>query len=176
MNKHSGLFAFAFSLATLAGGGIACGGEGRPPVAPQDTAFHNPAFAGAQLITVGTPGSGCHTGLKPTFTWQATGRKMVYVGVFRSNISISDDRIVNTSDNIWAWHSGLGRAREGNVAFSDGVSVKGDTLLTDAAPIPLEQGHSYTWAVWAWNDDGTRVIASSEETFFIADTSAAPCR
>ncbi|MDB4875583.1 MAG: hypothetical protein JWM41_2029 [Gemmatimonadetes bacterium] len=175
-NLRSGwklLIAMVLILATA----LSCGaGAGPPPVAPGDSVFHNPLFAGASLITVGNPKANCHTTATPTFTWQATGERMVFAGLFRSNISESDGRIVNTIDNIWAWHSGLGRAREGNVNFADGVTVANDSLILDKPPVPLEQGRSYTWAVWAWNADGSKIVASSEEVFFTVDTTAAVCR
>lgn len=156
----------------LAMSAAACGGGGQPEE-PRDQNFANALFPRATLITVGTPQGRCPA--SPAFTWQTTGQAIVYAGIFTSNIVVSNGRIINSQDNVWAWHSGLARGREGNVSFNDGVSVVGGTLQLDRPATPLVHGQSYVWAVWAWSDDGSRVLASSRETFFVADTTAKTC-
>jgi hypothetical protein len=82
----------------------------------------------------------------------------------------SDGKILNTAANVWAWHTGLGTGREGNVRYDQGVAVVNGVLQTDAAPPPLVEGHDYVWAVWAWDDSGRQVTNSSKEIFFTVDS------
>jgi hypothetical protein len=144
-------------------------------VLPADTNLDNPILGGA-LIAISTPSPDCTVGTQPAFAWHATGRKLLYVGVFQSNISVAEGQIVNPLANVWAWHSGLGSGRDGNVFFRDGVDVKNGALVTGVAPTPLTHGASYVWAVWAWDDAGQKVIQSSKEVFFKVDsTKASTC-
>lgn len=152
-----------------------CGGGGPPAVRPLDEPLGNPIFPGAIRILVATPGSGCVVGTQPTFTWTVTGQRIVYVGLFRSNIAVRDGRIVNTEDNIWAWHSGLGTAREGNVPFGAGRDVINGVLQMDRPPTTLDESSTYVWAVWAWDELGRAVTHSSLETFFVVNSGAVTC-
>src|SRR5258708_1452037 len=90
--------------------GTAC--SGGSVVKPSDDPLNNPMFSGAALISIGGPGSGCRVSSQPVFTWAATGKRLVYAGVFSENVTVSEGTIVNTNTNVWAWHSGLGTARE----------------------------------------------------------------
>lgn len=141
------------------------------PIRPSDESLNNGVFPGSDVIQVATPASGCSTGPSPAFAWQATGRQIVYAGVFAENIRVRDGKIVNSEANIWAWHTGLGSAREGNVHFEQGVNVRDGTLQLGAPPTPLPPGRSYVWAVWAWDESGTSVVQSSKEIFFSVETS-----
>jgi len=138
-----------------------------PPGPPADTAMSNPVFSNATLIEVGIPKFGDTVVATPTFTWRVTGQKYVFIGVFTQNLVVTKNSIVNVNDNIWAWHSGLGTGREGNIPFSAGVDVVGGELLTGRSPTSLKSGIGYVWAVWAWGDDGTEIKQSSKEMFFV---------
>src|SRR5687767_8649722 len=96
-------------LSTLVTG---CGGELGPPI------DENSIFPGTELIEIGSPGPMCRVSTQPTFSWKATGRKLVFVGIFVANISVRDGQIVNVGENVWAWNSGLGTGREGNVFYT----------------------------------------------------------
>ena len=54
--------------------------------------------------------------------------------------------ITNAASIRWLWHSGLGRGREGDVLFSEGVSVLNGDLLAANAPVPLARGRTYYWS------------------------------
>lgn len=138
-----------------------------PPTAPADSTLPNPIFPNSDLIDVRTPKLGDTVTSTPTFTWVVTGRKYVYLGIFSQNLVIKDGNIANINANIWAWHSGLGTGREGDVSFSGGVDVVNGELQTGRLPTALISGNSYVWAVWAWNDDGTEIKQSSKEMFFV---------
>ena len=148
-----------------------CSGAGTGPTSPLDASLNNAMFPGATLVIVGTPSNNCRVGPQPAFTWQATGKSLVFVGVFTQNVSVANGSIQNTSDNVWAWHSGMGTAREGNVSFQQGVDVVNGVMQTGVAPTPLTPGRSYVWAIWAWDDTGKSVAFSSKETFFTVDAS-----
>jgi hypothetical protein len=144
-----------------------CSKDSSPAGPPSDVGLNNPVFADAALIETGIPAFKDTVAATPTFTWRATGRKYVYLAVFTKNLVVSGGRIANTEDNIWAWHSGLGTGREGNVSFSDGVDVRDGVLQIGKPPTPLTSGNGYLWAVWAWQDDGTEIVASTKEMYFV---------
>jgi hypothetical protein len=151
-------------------------GCGRGPLEPPvDEEFDNPVFAGAKLIEIGSPGPLCSVSTQPTFSWKATGQQLDFVGIFVANIAVRAGQIVNVEANVWAWNSGLGTGREGNVFYTQGVPVRGGVLDPPATvPPPLPPGN-YVWAVWAWDSLGMKVTHSSEEIFFTADTLPRGC-
>jgi len=158
-------FAFIFGLTVLAC--IACK-EDNPesPVPSADSTLANPVFPNSTLIEVGVPRFGDTVAETPTFTWRVTGRRYVYLGVFSNNFVVSNGNIININDNVWAWHSGLGTGREGNVSYSDGVNVvRGELQI--GPPTSLRSGQGYVWAVWAWGNNGTEITHSSKEMFFV---------
>ena len=103
----------------------------------------------------------------PMFAWEATGSKMVFLGIFVNNINITAGQIANIDDNIWAWHSGLGKGRIGSVAFDDGFDTVNGMLQTDRPPTPLFENTPYIWAIWAWSDDGNLISHASREMLFV---------
>lgn len=146
-----------------------CEGDGFPSE-PPDPQFDNAVFSEAShFVVVGEPAPSSVVGTTPTFTWQNTRQRFVFVGVFIDNIVVHDGAIVNADDNVWAWHSGLGTAREGAVNWEDGVGVVNGQLQDGTPPGPLEAGRSYVWAVWAWDRDGVHVTHSSGEVYFTVE-------
>jgi hypothetical protein len=142
---------------------VSCEGE-----QPLDPDLQNALFPNTKLIEIGIPVFGDTVSNMPAFSWQATGKKFVYLAIFSDRIIIKEDKIVNFEDNVWAWHSGLGTGREGSIYFSDGVDVVGGKLQT-GTPSPLISGREYVWAVWAWENDGIKVSESSKEMYFIVE-------
>ena len=141
------------------------GCEGQQPLDPE---LQNTIFPGTTLIETGIPAFGDTVVSTPSFTWYATGKDFVYIGIFSDRLIIKDKKIVNIEDNVWAWHSGLGTGREGSIYFSDGVDVIAGELQTGVST-PLLNGRGYVWGVWAWENDGIEVIASSKEMYFIVE-------
>lgn len=137
---------------------------------PPDYELENAVFTHADyLIITGIPGFDSVTTATPIFTWNATGQKLVFLGIFNDNIVIYDNEIDNVENNIWAWHTGLGTGREGSVRFEDGRDVINGELQENEPPTPLTSGDSYTWAVWAWDDEGLIITHSSQEMFFTVE-------
>jgi hypothetical protein len=153
-----------------------CGFDMGPqnPVRPSDAEFTNTVFPQTFLIEARVQIVCTSAGPQLVFTWQSTGQPLVFVGVFDENIAVAGGRIVNSDANIWAWHSGLGRGREGNVLFSQGRDVRDGILQENATD--LVDGETYAWAVWAWDDSGTVVSHSSREQTFRVDRQATDCR
>ena len=133
---------------------------------PEDYEFHNPIFPDSYFIETGVPGFGETVSSTPTFTWRVTRNQLVFLGVFTENIVVKNNSIVNAYDIVWAWHSGLGTGREGNVFFSDGLNVVNGELQDGTQPTPLQNGQGYSWAVWAWDYEGKEITDSSQEMFF----------
>jgi hypothetical protein len=67
---------------------------------------------------------------------------------------------------VWAWHTGLGRGREGAVTFADGVAPVDGSLDAVGPPVPLPRGRTYYWAVWAWDDGGMAIVHASALQYF----------
>jgi hypothetical protein len=140
------------------------------PTPPADAGLENTVFPGAKhFIETGSPEFGSTTDSVPSFTWKATGQKLVFLAIFNDNIDIKDNRIQNLNNIIWGWHSGFGRGREGFVQFSDGRDFSNGKFLEGQAPTPLHSDSSYVWAVWAWDDEGLAIEYSSEEMFFTVE-------
>ena len=70
-------------------------------------------------------------------------------------------------NNLWAWHSGLGKGRIGSVAFEDGHDTINGVLQTDLPPTLLTENTPYIWAIWAWGDDGRFITHASQEMLFV---------
>ncbi|WP_242920775.1 hypothetical protein [Pontibacter liquoris] len=110
----------------------------------------------------------------PNFQWEYTGDKLVAAAVFSKRIRLNQDvnKIQNVNDIVWAWHSGLNTGGvNGNqqiVKYNDGRKVI-DGKISDEIPLPLERNKIYVWAVWTWNEEGTKVVKSSMEIPFIVE-------
>jgi len=147
---------------------------GQGPSRPADFELRNPIFSNSEFIEARTPVFDDTIQTNPTFTWKVTGQRFVFLGIFSENIIVKDNSIINTSANVWSWHSGLGAGREGNVKFSDGVDVKDGKLQEGKPATSLKSGQSYVWAIWAWDNLGTRITHSSQEMFFTNESIPPP--
>lgn len=148
---------------------FSCASPPTSPSAPLDNEFENTVFVNTILIETGLPEFASITDSVPTFTWRVTGNKLVFLSIFNENIELKNNRITNIQDIIWAWHSGTGNGRAGNIQFSDGYDVQDGNLLVEQRPTPLTSGNSYVWAIWAWDDEGKKITHSSQEMFFIVE-------
>ena len=145
--------------------GCAAGGGFDGPYTPFD---ENLIFINAAPIEIITPSQGdTLESITPVFSWEAPSSEMVYIGIFTKNISVSGGQINNIEDNIWGWHSGLGKGRIGFVNFSDGLNVVNGLLQIDNPPTPLQPNTTYSFAIWAWNIDGTSIGYASPEIIFV---------
>jgi hypothetical protein len=104
----------------------------------------------------------------PVLSWDSVESKIVCAAIFKDSIQCDDHAITNdTSDIVWIWHSGLSGGGNGLVKFDQGVrqinSDKPEALLRAA---PLNQGQTYYWAVWAWDNSGIRINFSSRQLKF----------
>lgn len=152
--------------------------EGPPPdiIIPLD---FNLIFPNAFTIDVISPNQGDTLDtIFPQFSWDAELKadsiffgtiptsEMYYIGIFKENISSTGSEISNIEDNIWGWHSGLGKGRIGSVSFDDGLDVVNGQLQLNNQPTPLMPNTSYAYAIWAWDDEGN-IIGSSREIVFV---------
>lgn len=139
------------------------------------TVFHqfipastSPIFPGATLITSNTPAFGQLISTdSPTMGWIPTGQSLVLAIVFDHPVIVSGRSIQNTGDIIWLWHSGLGNAIEGDIPFSEGVSIVNGNINQPLPPQPLDAGRTYYWLVMAWDNAGTAVTHASYHNYFI---------
>ncbi len=146
-----------------------CAG-GNDIVSPLGTVLYEPipnpnelVFEGETRIALAAPAENAVLSTtNPTFSWTPTNSNLVFAGIFAEPIRVSDGRIVNESDIVWVWHTGLPAGIEGSVSFSQGVR----NYDSSEPPEPLQSGQSYFWAVWAWNNQGTAMTHSSPQSRF----------
>jgi len=112
---------------------------------------------------------------EPFLEWaDPNNYELMAVAIFDKQIRLTKDglRILNTEDIIWTWNSGLdsGYNDEGKmrIKYSYGKMVYSGSIV-EGPVIPLISGKIYSWFVWAWNSNGTKVIASSREIPFIVN-------
>jgi len=103
----------------------------------------------------------------PALAWDSLGIRIITAAIFTDHLRVTGNRIVNTDDIIWQWHSGMETetGKEGFVKYSDGRSVINDSIDYDNLADSLDEGHYY-WAVWGWGESGTRIWYSSRELEF----------
>ncbi len=113
--------------------------------------------------------------ISPTLEWEDSGNSLVAASIFEGFIRLSNDgsKISNVDQIVWTWNSKLQTGQKSNgkykIAFQDGrdVDTGGKILETTT---PLLKGKAYTWMVWAWNEQGTEIVASSRGIPFIVGT------
>lgn len=126
-----------------------------------------PIFPNSSVIDITLPTNGAVLGSnEPRFTWTATGNKYVMLGLFSRPVILQNNSIQNNTDLIWVWHSGIGKGREGDVAFNDGLKVINGNLDGAVTPTPLDRGRTYYLAIWAWDEEGLEITNSSKEFYF----------
>jgi hypothetical protein len=126
-----------------------------------------PVFPDAKLVNTFLPKQAALVSTdQPRFTWEQTGQGAVMLAVFSEAPEMGNGSITNAASIRWLWHSGLGRGREGDVLFSEGVSVLNGDLLAANAPVPLARGRTYYWVVWAWDAEDLVVSWASALQYF----------
>lgn len=160
---------FSFSVVSNCVGGANISNEGTgsisfqyiPPVGV-------PVFAGTQGLILNTPSRGALLSTdQPDFSWIPSGSTITMMAIWDQPPSLANGQLSDQSRIQWIWHSGLGTGVPGFVTFSDGRSVLSGDINNLAAPIPLQRGKSYYWAVWEWTENALNIHASSELGYFI---------
>jgi hypothetical protein len=127
----------------------------------------NPLFSGTTFIDRCSPTSTGSTNF-PDFKWESPGSQASYevVGVFTAHITVSGDKqIVNTSDCVAMWTSGM-TGSAGNVNFNYFKKVSGGVLQSAFVDTnTLASNTSYYWAVWAYNSDSEVSHSSGENPY-----------
>ena len=102
---------------------------------------------------------------QPTLAWDSIYANLVSAAIFTSPIDVSGGEIMNTSDIIWQWHSGMEFEKINRIQYSEGKNVKNGVIINRNRATPLSEGHYY-WAVWGWNNSGIRILYSSRQREF----------
>ena len=127
----------------------------------------NPIFQVNESIELIAPGQGAMISVdEPEFHWVTSNKRFVLACVSTNILEIYDNRIKNTKDIVWIWHTGIGSGREGSIQYSYGKNVTNGEINEKQEPIPLERGKIYYWSVWAWDEKGQVISASSDEYYF----------
>jgi hypothetical protein len=102
---------------------------------------------------------------EPVFEWENVDNRIIAVGIFTEPIKVFRSTIINTNSIIWTWNNSItplsyinGKPR---VNYKDGVPVKNGIIQYDSIPKPLANNRIYYWVIWAWNDSGSKVVASN---------------
>lgn len=124
---------------------------------------NQPLFNETTIINLIAPAAGVQIlSQTPSFRWHPTNKPLVLVAAFSAPITIQKGKIYNVSDIVWLWHSGFNDTIEGNIQYHDGVS----NYETNDLPLFLEQGRTYYWACWGWDDQGISITHSSPQYSF----------
>jgi len=127
---------------------LACGDDDSALAGDDYAPYQNLIFRNTTAVsTVWVSTNGTKT---PTFYWPATGKKYVVVTIFREQLDVKNNRIMNTNAAAWTWNTGLGKGIEGNITFADGVDMVNGKIQSTTSP--LTNG-TYYWAVWAFDDN-----------------------
>ena len=112
---------------------------------------------------------------EPFLEWSVPiNYELMAAAIFDKQIKLTKDglRIQNTDDIVWTWNSGLDSGSfdggKMQIKYSYGKMVHSGEIA-DGPVVPLVSGKIYSWFVWAWNANGTKVIASSREIPFIVN-------
>jgi hypothetical protein len=102
-----------------------------------------------------------------SFSWQPTNYKKIMVAIFDDVIKVENNEISNKSAIKWLWTS---QSDKGSVLINEGKisTFQNDKFILSEIPktgFTLKSG-SYVWCVWAWDDKGLNIIASSKEIPF----------
>ncbi len=108
---------------------------------------------------------------RPSFIWEKTQSKYVMVAVFNERVAINNEKnqIANKHSIVWAWNTGMSTGQEGAIGYHDGCNVIDDEIQYGITPEPLEYGHTYMLAIWAWNQKANEVKYSSREIPFVVE-------
>ena len=103
------------------------------------------------------------------FSWQPTNYKKIIVAIFDDVIKVENNEISNKSAIKWLWTSQFDKDK-GSVLISEGkISTfqNGKFILSEIPQtgFTLKSGF-YVWCVWAWDENGLNIIASSKEIPF----------
>jgi hypothetical protein len=101
------------------------------------------------------------------FSWQPTSYKKIMVAIFDDVIKVENNEISNKSAIKWLWTS---QSDKGSVLISEGKisTFQNDKFILSEIPktgFTLKSG-SYVWCIWAWDDNGLNIVASSREIPF----------
>ena len=102
----------------------------------------------------------------PELHWDSIQTTRIVAAIFSEPIQISGGIIVNTSDIVWIWHSGLESGRNGKVEFLEGRSINNSNIMNLTAPMPLIGNSIYYWGVWGWDASGVKILYSSRPICF----------
>jgi hypothetical protein len=129
---------------------------------------NEPLFPGTGLIGLLQPNYNAFIGtLKPTFAWTAGSRSnKVALAVWDSQPDVGPRGIRNPGHITLFWHSGLPTGSVGYVTADDMKTPSNGDVQDLKVPVPLAAGRPYYWAVWQWDDAGTRIDYSSEVRTF----------
>jgi hypothetical protein len=117
---------------------------------------------------------------EPSLSWTNTKDKLVAAAIFKSRIRLDARSTIIQNDEaaVWGWHTGLktGGVETGDkyvVDFHDGRMVRNGIIQESEMASPLKHDSVYYWLVWAWDENGTKIIRSSREIPIIVTKDAA---
>ncbi|MFY7908960.1 MAG: hypothetical protein ACOVO2_05390 [Emticicia sp.] len=107
------------------------------------------------------------TSFNLSFSWKVTNHKYVMAAIFKDIIQIKENKISNKEAIVWSWNST--EKDIGQVKYSDGkiTTLDKDGLFAYSDVKEGLKAGNYVWAVWAWDNNGINIIASSREFPFI---------
>ncbi len=159
---------FLFASSDTCGNGANITNSGLGAVLFQDIPLNSGTLiGGTSEIMLSSPSRGTLLqSNEPHFTWTSTGAAYVFLGIFVKPAKWQNNSFTNTEDIIWIWHSGMTSGMDGDVRFYDGRNILSGDILQTSSPTPLQRGRTYYWVVWTWDQQGIKIIKSSQESYF----------
>jgi len=114
----------------------------------------------------------------PGFSWFDTGDSIVACAIFKGRVTVEESERLNPASAVWMWNSGLQTGNHSGgkvfVQYSDGRPVLNGVIQENSDPVPLELNQTYTWMVWAWDNQGLNIVKSSFEIPFMVGRGVLP--
>jgi hypothetical protein len=102
--------------------------------------------------------------VRPLFNWDSIGIKIITAAIFDTLPVTEGNKLINSQNILWQWHSGMELGREGTVFLEEGKAVN-DGTLSKTRFMKLPEGQYY-WAVWGWDNSGKTITYSSRALQF----------
>lgn len=135
----------------------------------QQTTFNIPLFNSDKFIYRNTPTDGAlYKESELQFSWSNYQSNIQAVAIWDDYPRFTKNGVANIENVVWYWHSGM-NGNPSRVLYESGIRPQNGSVQSSTPPTPLTPGKTYYWAVWGWNDSGSRISEASDIGYFVSD-------
>lgn len=101
-------------------------------------------------------------------SWMPTNRKVMMAAIFKETLKVENNEIKNKEDIVWYWDSN-NKIDNGNISIDNGKIanyIKGKFEFKPVSKEPWLKPGIYILCIFAWDDYGHNIVASSREIPF----------